>query len=251
MAGDGKESKVGNKEIDANDPRSPYFLSSSDNPGNIISPIILDGENYVNWSRVVTNALKSKNKFVFVNGDISRPDDNSPDVHAWERCNSMVIAWLYNVIDKNLHGSVAYAETADEIWKDLKERYSQGNEIRIHQLKREITLTTQGNMSVSDYFTKLKTLWDELGTYLQLPTCKCVKEFNLNRLQESEKIHQLLMGLDTEKYGTLRSNVLSMEPLPNMNKVYAALLREERQQQLSKGTDPRPFSEGAALKVTA
>ena len=172
MAGDGKEStedeqsKVGNKEIDANGPRSPYFLSSSDNPGNIISPIILDGENYANWSSVVTNALKSENKFVFVNSDISRLDDNSLDVHAWEKCNSMVVAWLYNVIDKNLHSSVAYAETADEIWKDLKECYSSGNKISIHQLKREITLTTQGNMSVSDYFTKLKTLWGELGAYL-------------------------------------------------------------------------------------
>jgi len=101
-----------------------------------------------------------------VNGDIKRPDDTSSDVHAWEKYNSMVIAWLYNVIDKMLHGSVAYAETADEIWKDLKEQYSQGNEIRIHQLKREIALTIQGNMSISEYFTKLKTLWDELGAYL-------------------------------------------------------------------------------------
>lgn len=164
MAGDGKESmedehsKVGNKEIDANDPRSPYFLSSSDNPDSIISWIILDGENYANWNRVVTNALKSKNKFVFVNGDISRPDDNSLDLHAWEKCNSMIISWLYNVIDKNLHGSVAFAEIADEIWKDLTEHYSQGNEIRIHQLKREIPLQLKEHMSVSDYFTKLKTL---------------------------------------------------------------------------------------------
>ena len=50
----------------------------------------------------------------------------------------MVVAWLYNVIDKILHGSVTYADTAHAIWADLKERYSQGNSIRIHQLKREI-----------------------------------------------------------------------------------------------------------------
>ena len=168
MVGEGKEDamKSKNKEINANAPRSPFYLSSSDNLGNIIQSVILYDENYANQSRVVTNALKSKNKFVFVNGDIKRPDDTSSDVHAWEKYNSMVIAWLYNVIDKMLHGSVAYAETADEIWKDLKEQYSQGNEIRIHQLKREIALTIQGNMSISEYFTKLKTLWDELGAYL-------------------------------------------------------------------------------------
>jgi len=34
----------------------------------------------------------------------------------------MVIAWLYNIINKNLHDPMAYAETANEIWRDLRER---------------------------------------------------------------------------------------------------------------------------------
>jgi len=55
----------GKEEINANDPRSPYYMSSLDNSSNIISSIVLDGENYANWIRVVTNALKSKNKFNF------------------------------------------------------------------------------------------------------------------------------------------------------------------------------------------
>lgn len=62
----------------------------------------------------------------------------------------MVIAWLYNVINKNLHGSVAYAEQASEIWTDLNERHSHGNEIRVRQLKREITLTSQGAMTATE-----------------------------------------------------------------------------------------------------
>lgn len=70
----------------------------------------------------------------------------------------MVLAWLHNVIDKSLHGSVTFAETAEKLWSDLKDRYSQGNEIRIHQLKRDITLTKQGNSSIIEYFTKMKTL---------------------------------------------------------------------------------------------
>jgi len=84
--------------------------------------------------------LKSKNKFYFVDGTLARPKFNSPEAHAWEKCNSMVRAWLYNVIDKKLHRSVAFVEQASEIWSDLKERYSQRDEIRIHQLKREIIL---------------------------------------------------------------------------------------------------------------
>ena len=86
----------------------------------------------------MTNALKSKNKFCFVDGSLIKPENNNPEAHAWEKCNSMVIAWLYNIIDKALHDSVAYAEKASEIWTDLKERYSQGNEIRCINSKEKL-----------------------------------------------------------------------------------------------------------------
>ena len=163
----------------------------------------------------------------------------------------MVVAWLYNVIDKTLHGSVAYAEKASEIWTDLKERYSQGNEIRVHQLKREINLATQDNMNVTEYFTKLKTLWDELGAYQQIPLCSCSKDSSLSKFQEREKVHQFLLGLDSDQFGTVRSNILTMEPLPNLNKVYSMVLREESQQKVSNVPDNRATMEAAAFKALA
>ena len=101
-----------------------------------MSPIILDGENYTNWSRVVSNALKSKTKFGFVNGDIREPNPTSPDVYAWEKCNSMVTARLYNVIERKLHGSVTYVETAYQIQTDMKDRYSQSNEIKSPSIEK-------------------------------------------------------------------------------------------------------------------
>ena len=250
MADATTEQKVIAFKVDPSDPQSPYYLCSSDNPGNIICPVSFDGENYANWSRLVTNALKSKNKLAFVDGSLTRPEGTSPDVHAWEKSNAMVIAWLYNIINKNLHSSVAYAETAHEIWKDLRERYSQGNEIRIHQLRREITLSNQGSMNVTDYFTKLKGLWDELDAYLQIPNCKCVKDFNLFKYQESERTHQFLMGLDSSHFGVVRSTILSMEPLPNLNKAYSMILREERQQTLTRSMEVKTTIEGAAFKAS-
>jgi len=106
-----------------NGPQPPYYLCKVDHLGNIVS-LILNGENYGNWSRMMTNALKSKNKFCFVDEVLTKPENNNPKVHAWERCNSMVISWLYNVTDKALHGLVANVEKASETWTDLKERYS-------------------------------------------------------------------------------------------------------------------------------
>lgn len=116
-------------------------------------------------------------------------------------------------------------------------------------MRREIILTVQGSMNITDYFTKLKRLWDELDAYLQLPNCKCLKGFNLFKHQESEITHQFLMGLYSSQFGVVRSNILSMEPLPNLNKVYSMILREERQQTLTRNMEIKTVVEGAVFKA--
>ena len=36
------------------------------------------------------------------------------------------------------------------------------------------------------------------------------------------------MGLDEDGYGTVCSNILSIEPLSNLNRVYAMIVQQER-----------------------
>lgn len=116
-------------------------------------------------------------------------------------------------------------------------------------MKGEITLTSLGVVTVTEYFTKLKELWDKLGAYQQIPTCACLKDFNFNKFQEVEKVHKFLMGLDQNQFGTVRTNIPVLEPLPNLNKVCPMVLREERQQKITHTTDLR--FEGAAFKASA
>ncbi|KAJ0010119.1 hypothetical protein Pint_33527 [Pistacia integerrima] len=129
----------------------------------------------------------------------------------------MVISWIFNSLHPTLHNSVACFITAQEIWKDLEERFSQGNAPRIYQ---------QG-MSVSTYYTKLKGIWDELNTYSQIPTCTCGSAQAFVE-REKEKVHQFLMGLN-EKYNTVCSQILNIEPLPSLSRVYGLVAQEERQ----------------------
>nr|GEW93844.1 putative NB-ARC [Tanacetum cinerariifolium] len=42
---------------------------------------------------------------------------------AWMRCDAIVKGWLTTPMEKEIHTSVKYANTATEIWKDLKERF--------------------------------------------------------------------------------------------------------------------------------
>lgn len=59
------------------------------------------------------------------------------------------------------------------------------------------------------------------------------------------------MGLDIDKYKNVRSNILSMEPLPNLNKAYAYIIRVEKQQQFTQSMETRAPMEASTFKVNA
>ncbi|GLT64494.1 hypothetical protein SLA2020_369830 [Shorea laevis] len=230
-----------NTNLKPTDQDSPYYLHPSDDPGRILVTTLLNGDNYHTWRRVMQNALYAKNKIGFVDGTLEKPETTSSQYQAWMKCNSMVLSWILNTVTKELQDSVAYAEIAKEIWNELLERFTQGNASRVHELKLELATLTQQTRSVSAYFTKLKPIWDELQAHEPVPVCTCgctcgaAKEYA--KARETERIHQFLMGLN-ENFSTTRSQILSMDPLPSLNKVYAMVTKEEKQQTVAASRGP-------------
>ncbi|PKI35888.1 hypothetical protein CRG98_043712 [Punica granatum] len=74
----------------------------------------------------------------------------------------------------------------------------------------------------------MKMLWDELEYYLENPGCSCGANSRIMAQREAEKAFQFLMGLTSEFY-TVRSNILSVDPMPTVNKIYQMVAHEERQ----------------------
>uniref|UniRef100_A0A6V7QVB5 Retrotransposon Copia-like N-terminal domain-containing protein n=1 Tax=Ananas comosus var. bracteatus TaxID=296719 RepID=A0A6V7QVB5_ANACO len=216
-----------------------YKLSSSDNPGTPLVSYSLTGSNYSTWARAMKNALQAKNKLGFFDGTLKKPDTSASEASHWTICNSMVIAWIFNSLDKSLQGSVAYAEDAKDMWDDLKDRFSQGNAPRVFQLKTELSLLRQDGLSVASYYTKLKTLWDELDDYSGTPACTCAAARDYVKKKETEKLYQFLMGLNAETFGTVRSQILNSDPLPTLSKAYSMVTQEERQRMVANGRDDR------------
>ncbi|GAV90932.1 UBN2_3 domain-containing protein, partial [Cephalotus follicularis] len=183
--------------------------------------------------RAMQNALHAKNKMGFVDGTLITPTKNFPKFQSWTKYNSMVISWIFNSLSRELHDSVAYADNAHDIWIVLEERFPQGNALRVQELKRDLATLTQQTKSVSFYYTNLKTLWDELQLYDPIPKCICgctcgmAKAFIITR--ETEKIHQFLMGLN-DVVTVVRSQILNMDPLPYLSKVYSMITNEEKYQ---------------------
>jgi len=58
-----------------------------------------------------------------------------------------------------------------DIWNNLKVRYSQGNFSRVSDLQFEAASLNKGDLSMTDYFTKLSIIWDELNNVRSNPLC--------------------------------------------------------------------------------
>jgi hypothetical protein len=108
----------------------------------------------------MTISLNAKNKLEFIDGTVQIPSaTNQPDDHAlWKRCNDMILSWILNSITPELADSVLFSSTAQEVWEDLRDRFSQSNAPRIFQIERDIACVSQSQMTVAAYYTKLKGL---------------------------------------------------------------------------------------------
>ncbi|XP_031279176.1 uncharacterized protein LOC116137632 [Pistacia vera] len=177
------------------DPSNPFRLDHGDNPTITLVPNLLTSDNYATWYRAMRRALRAKNKLGFILGTLLKPTSpTDPLFDLWERCNDLIVSWIQNSISPSLKSSVAFVNDAKELWQDLYDRFSQQNGYCIFQLKRDLANLLQERDSVSIYFGKLKSVWDELSIYDPFPSCTCGTLKTLMDRYQRDCVLQFLMG---------------------------------------------------------
>lgn len=210
-------------------PRNPLYLHPSDTPGSILIPQQLTGiENYTGWSNSMRVALLAKNKIGFIDGTCCKHHYKGDLNHEWERCNAFVLSWITNSVSKELANGLMFSSNAHNVWKDLKERFDKRNLTRIYQVHREISTMSQGTFTVSEYYSKLRNLWDEYVSLVPLPACECDKYKVYAEHMENQKLMQFLMGLN-DNFAQSRSQILMTVPSPSLNQAYNLIMQDESQ----------------------
>ncbi|CAA7020470.1 unnamed protein product [Microthlaspi erraticum] len=213
------------------------------NPGNLaIALVQFNGDNFDEWAQAVWTALRVKKKFGFVDGSVTEPAKDAADHEDWLSAKSMVTLWILNTVDSKVRRTLANKEDPAELWKEIKELFSEGNGPRIQENKAELAVCRQGNSSVIEYFGKLQVLWEDLLNYETSPECKCgLCKCNLNseleKKREEDRIHQFLLGLDDAIYGGVRTSIINTDPLPNLNQVYSKVKYVERINTVMRGRE--------------
>ncbi|GAA0174579.1 hypothetical protein LIER_27946 [Lithospermum erythrorhizon] len=97
------------------DHNSPFYLSSNDNPGNIISTVTFTGHNYNDWSKALRLSLIAPRKFGFIDRCVEKPITGSL-LGDWQCVQAMLVQWILNTIDLSLRKTIPYSEEARQLW---------------------------------------------------------------------------------------------------------------------------------------
>ena len=92
----------------------------------------------------------------------------------------------------------------------------------------------KGALSVIDYFTRLRIIWDELENFRSDLICSCTVKCSCSAFsiiaqkKLEDQAMQFLHGLN-EHYANVRSHVLLMDPMPAILKIFSYMAQQERQ----------------------
>ncbi|XP_048492803.1 uncharacterized protein LOC125493466 [Beta vulgaris subsp. vulgaris] len=190
-------------------------MHPSEGPNSLkVDPQLTGTTDYRPWKRSMEISLAIKRKHGFVTGALTKSSEDYVKMEAWEACNSMVIAWLLNNMNETLR------------------RFTVSNGSRKYRMNKKTYEVKMNERLVSEYYTYLRVLWEELESLTNYPAITNVNaEITafieaVNQQKEEKKLFQFLNGLDLG-YGSLRSHMLLVSPLPSVDIAVSMVQQED------------------------
>ncbi|XP_034585377.1 uncharacterized protein [Setaria viridis] len=136
------------------------------------------------------------------------------DTPAWHRMDCVVLSWIYGTVSTKLMDLIhVRGSSARSAWLGIEHNFLGHRETRALLLDAEFRTIVQGNLSVTDYCRKMKSMADalaDLGEYVPDRTL----------------VLNVLRGL-SEKYAYMTPHFKRQRPFPTFSEVRDDLLLEE------------------------
>ena len=120
-----------------------------------------------------------------------------------------------------------FLPTAKDVWGAIRETYSDAkNAPQIFELKMRLWQMKQGDREVTEYYTEMLGLWQELDFSRKEEWERTGDNVRFKKKMENERVFEFLARLN-HKLDNVRSRVLSRRPLPSIWEVFFEVRREE------------------------
>ncbi|RVW73450.1 hypothetical protein CK203_052984 [Vitis vinifera] len=116
----------------------------------------LNGKNYLERAQTVKLVIDGKGKLGYLTSEVKKPANNDLRLKSWRSENSMVIAWLINLMESSIGKSFLFIPTTKEVWDVVHDTYSDlENSSQILELKTKLWQSRQGDREVTMYFNEM------------------------------------------------------------------------------------------------
>ena len=140
--------------------------------------IRLSDDNFLLWKAQLTPFLRGQNLFGYVDGSIPPPprfyhttSTNSfeqqmlpnPASDLWLQQDQMILSTLLLSLSEKVMAHVVGLATSHEVWTTLNRLFSSQSQARILRIRYQLSTLQRGNLSISDYYQRAKTLAETLA----------------------------------------------------------------------------------------
>lgn len=195
----------------------------------------LNQENYLLWSAQVLPYLRSQGLSGHIDGSVPAPSQTisitpsdgtggrsvivNPEYTSWYHQDQLVLSVINSSLTEDVLSIVVDATSARDAWSTLERSFASRSKARIMQIRMQLTTIQKKDLSIADYFRKVKRLADTLAAI-----GKC--------LEDEELIAYLLRGLGSD-YDSLVTSITTRTDNYTVSDVYAHMLNYEMRQELN------------------
>jgi Reverse transcriptase (RNA-dependent DNA polymerase)/Integrase core domain/gag-polypeptide of LTR copia-type/GAG-pre-integrase domain len=203
-----------------------------------LTNILLNGKNYLPWTRAVTVALAGRSKLGHINGKTPKPANWT---EAWEASDSLVMNWLFNSMQPEIYEIFSYSDTSKNLWDKLEEMYGRSNHAaRVFELQQNLAKCKKGsNQTVTEHLGNMTKQWEELRLYR--PVSSEIDDYKHREEQDRIFLYLASLGPDFEE---ARRSILLRPKLPSFSKVCSIIQSEEDRIRVM-SSEQKVFSETA------
>ncbi|KAF5469002.1 hypothetical protein F2P56_013107 [Juglans regia] len=190
--------------------------------------IKLTKDNFLLWRAQILPYLRGQQLIGYVDGTIpcppptiqitSKEDDiiktsPNPEFSQWYNQDQVILGALMSSLSESIITHMVGLETSKDVWCALERMFSNHARARVVGIRLELSTLKKGNMSMSDYYQRIKTSADTLAAVGE-------------PLRDSEFLTYILAGLDSS-YNSIVMSISTRVDQFSLEDAYAHLLSFE------------------------
>jgi hypothetical protein len=124
---------------------------------------VLNHSNYKIWRSCMESCLVGEDLWEVVGGDDVNRLENVDNLKKWWIANAKVESILKRSISHGLFEHIIGCKSASKIWTNLDGLFNKKDVSRLQLLENELANSTQGDLSISQFFLKIKNLCSKIS----------------------------------------------------------------------------------------